>query len=92
MGFKFIGELLSKEEKILWFIYPYEKEFSKNIIVFSDEVKESIFYQRNIYDISFPNEDLKKLLYNTFRENMIFYSDDLCGTDFKQAIDFEIKK
>jgi hypothetical protein len=31
-------------------------------------------------------------LYNTFRENNIFYSDDLCGTDFKQVIDFEIKK
>ena len=92
MGFRFIGELLRKKEILVWFIYPYNREFYKNTIVFSDEVKESIYYQRNIYDISFPNEDLKKLLYETFRENMIFYSDDLCGTDFKTAIDFEIKK
>ena len=92
MGFKFIGELLQKQDTLVWFIYPYSKEFYKDIIVFSDEVKESIYYQRNIYDISFPNDDLRKLLYNTFRENMIFYSDDLCGTDFKTAIDFEIKK
>ena len=92
MGFKFIGELLRKEDVLVWFIYPYSKEFYKNTIVFSDEVKESIYYQRNIYDITFPNDDLKKLFYNTFRENMIFYSDDLCGTDFKTAIDFEIKK
>lgn len=92
MGFKFIGELLTKEDILLWFIYPYNKEFYPNTIIFSDEVKESFYWQRNIYDISFPNEDLKKLLFNTFRENMIFYSDDLCGTDFKTAIDFEIKK
>ena len=91
-GFKFIGELLQKDKTILWFIYPYQKEFYKNIIIFSDEVKESIFWQRNIYDINFPNEDLKTLLRDTFKENMIFYSDDLTGTDFKQAIDFEIKK
>ena len=92
MGFKFIGELLQKEEILVWFIYPYNKDFYPDLIVFSDEVRETIFYQRNIYDITFPNEDLKKLLYETFRENMIFYSDDLCGTDFKTAIDFEIKK
>lgn len=91
-GFKFIGELLTKEDKLLWFIYPYNKNFYPDTIVFSDSVKESIFYQRNIYDISFPNEDLKNLLRDTFRENMIFYSDDLTGTDFKTAIDFEIKK
>lgn len=92
MGFKFIGELLRKDSNIIWFIFPYNKEFFENFIVFSDEVKESIYWQRNIYDINFPNEDLKKLLFNTFRESMIFFSDDLCGTDFKQAIDFEIKK
>lgn len=92
MGFKFIGELLQKDDILLWFIYPYNRDFYKNTIVFSDEVKESYYWQRNIYDITFPNDDLKKLLFNTFRESMIFYSDDLCGTDFKTAIDFEIKK
>jgi len=91
-GFSFIGELLRKKDVLIWFIYPYNKEFKEDIIVFSDVVKESIYWQRNIYDITFPSDDLRRLLYNTFRENMIFYSDDLTGTDFKQAIDFEIKK
>ena len=28
----------------------------------------------------------------TFRENKIFYATDLVGTDFKQCIDFSIRK
>ena len=31
-------------------------------------------------------------LFKTFKESNIFYSSDLCGTDFKQVIDFEIRK
>ena len=30
--------------------------------------------------------------FQTFKENMIFYSSDLCGTDFKQVIDFQIRR
>ena len=40
----------------------------------------------------FKNDRIENLLYNTFRESMIFYSDDLTGTDFKSAIDFMIRK
>ena len=62
-------------------------ELDKN----SDIVKISSFWQRSIYDIR-QNERLRNFMIETFRENKIFYSSDLCGTDFKQAIDFEIRR
>lgn len=91
--FKFIGELLKDNESknSVWFIYPYEKDFKDNLLIFSDVVKLSKRYQRNIYDITINNDRIKKIL-STFREGNIFYSSDLCGTDFKQAIDFSIRK
>ena len=91
--FKFIGELLqdSKDKNILWHIYPYEKEFKHDMIIISDVVKSDIHYQRNIYDTTIKNDRLKDIL-DTFRESNIFYATDLVGTDFKQAIDFTIKK
>lgn len=92
-SFKFIGEyLLDNEDKhTCWFIYPYDGEIEDKIIVFSDVIKTSPYWQRDIYNPSFKNQQLKDLL-KTFKENQIFYSSDLCGTDFKQVIDFEIKK
>lgn len=93
-GFKFIAEYLQDKEekdKTCWFIYSYKKDFYDNIIVFSDVVRISPYYQRNIYDITINNENLKRLL-STFREDKIFYSDDLTGTDFKQVIDFSIRR
>lgn len=92
--YKFIGEYLFDKENnsTIWFIYPYDGEIKENILVFSDEIKPSPYWQRNIYDLNINNDNLKKLLYNTFRENRIFYSDDECGTDFKQVIDFDIKR
>ena len=91
--FSFLGEYLyDKEEKeTVWFIYPYQKTFKNNLIIFSDVIKSSKRYQRNIYDLSFKNDKLSKIL-SSFREGQIFYSSDLCGTDFKQAIDFSIRK
>ena len=91
--FKFLGELLKDNEtkEFVWFIYPYEKDFKNDLFIFSDVVKLSKRYQRNIYDLSFKNDKLQNIL-NTFREGNIFYSDDLCGTDFKQCIDFSIRK
>lgn len=96
-GFKFIGELLQDKvtNEICWFIFPFYKEFSDRLIIFSDEIKQSIYYQRDIYslnNINIKNERIRRLLYNTFREDKIFFSDDLCGTDFKQVIDFMIKR
>lgn len=93
-NFKFLAEfLMDRETKdTCWFIFPYYKEFSKKLVVFSDMIKTNVLWQRNIYDITIRNDNLKKLFLTSFRESCIFYSDDLCGTDFKQAIDFDIRR
>lgn len=92
-NFKFIGELLQDKETkdICWFIYSYDKDFKNDIVLFTDVISTSIYYQRNIYDITIKNDNLQRLL-NTFREDKIFYCNDLVGTDFKQAIDFSIRR
>ena len=88
--FKFIAEyLFDNVDNYCWYIYPYKDEIKDDILVISDEVKLDRHWQRNVYNIDIDNITLKRLL-NTFRENNIFYSSDLCGTDFKQAIDFDI--
>lgn len=91
-GFRFLGEYLKDKSsnEHIWFIYPKYDEFKDGTLIFSDTVKQSKYYQRNIYDITINNDRLKNLL-STFRESNVFYSDDLCGTDFKQAIDFKIR-
>lgn len=92
--FKFICEYLinrNTNENTVWFIYPFYKEFSKKIIVFSDLIKESKYWQRDIYNISIKNDRLRNL-FMTFKENRIFYASDMCGTDFKQVIDFLIRR
>ena len=90
-GFKFLGELLKDKEDLVWFIYPYKKEFSSKLIVFSDIIKASKYYQRNIYNLTIKNDKLA-YIFSTFRESSIFYATDLVGTNFKQAIDFEIRR
>lgn len=92
-SFKFAcNYMMDKETKdLIWFIYPYTKEIKDGIIVFSDRIKQSPYYQRDIYNPSIKNKKLRDLLL-TFRENRIFYANNLCGTEFKQAIDFEIRK
>lgn len=92
--FKFIADFISDKEthETAWFIYPYSGVIKPRTIVFSDQIKMSNYWQRNIYDTRFRNEKLNHLLYNTFRESKIFYASDLCGTEFKQAIDFTIKR
>ena len=88
--FKFIAEyLFDNVSEYCWYIYPYKGEITDDMLVISDEVKLNRHWQRNVYNIDIDNITLKRLL-NTFRENNIFYSSDLCGTDFKQAIDFDI--
>ena len=91
--FKYIGELLlDKEDKnLIWHIYPFDKEFKKDMFIISDVVKPDKHYQRDIYNLTVKNERLKNML-DTFRESNIFYATDLTGTDFKQAIDFTIRK
>lgn len=92
--YRFLGELLVDKDTydLVWFIYPYEKEFSSDILVISNVIKTSPLWQRDIYDITLNNKRIHDLLKSTFHESMIFYSSDLCGTDFKQVIDFTIRK
>ena len=75
-----------------WFIYPKYTEIKERTLVFSDVVNISNYWQRDIYNPTFRNKKFQKLFVDTFRETNIFYSDDLCGTDFKQVIDFTIRK
>ena len=91
--FKWLCEYLMDIETkdVIWFIYPFSGEFKKNIIVFSDIIKTSPYWQKDIYNPLIKNKTIIDLL-KTFRENRIFYSSDLCGTEFKQAIDFEIRR
>lgn len=91
--FKWLCEYLMDIETkdVIWFIYPFSGEFKKNIIVFSDIIKTSPYWQKDIYNPLIKNKTIVDL-FKTFRENRIFYSSDLCGTEFKQAIDFEIRK
>lgn len=95
-SFRFLSELLQDKEekdKICWFIYPMDdkKEIKKNTLVISDKVDINPYWQRNIYDITINNDNLKNIL-STFREDKIFYATDLVGTDFKQVIDFTIRR
>jgi len=92
-GFKFCAELLKDKENsnICWFVYPYKKEIDDKTIVISDVVKVSPYWKRDIYNTGFRNQNINNIL-STFRESLIFYATDLCGTDFKQVIDFMIKK
>ena len=93
-SFKFLCEYLvdrKTKNSPIWFIRPYYKEFSNKIIVFSDVIKVSRYWQRDIYNISIKNEKLRNL-FMTFKENKIFYANDMVGTDFKQVIDFQIRR
>ena len=92
-GFKFCAELLKDKDSsdTCWFIYPYKKEIDNKTIVISDVVKTSPYWQRDLYNAKFRNQNVNNIL-STFRESNIFYATDLCGTDFKQVIDFMIKK
>lgn len=84
--------LMDKESKdVIWFIYPYSGKLKKNIVVFSDMIKTSPYWQKDIYNPLIKNKTLIDL-FKTFRENRIFYATDLCGTEFKQSIDFEIRR
>lgn len=95
-SFRFLARYMSDPltaDKV-WFIcdkthtYP-EKE--KNTYTISDIVNQNKKYFRSPYSVKSRNKYIEKA-FDDFREDKIFYSTDLCGTDFKQAIDFIIKK
>lgn len=94
-NFRFISELLQDklDSNLCWFIYPMsdKQEIKKNQLVISDKIDINPYWQRDIYNITINNPRLKMIL-DTFRENKIFYANDLVGTDFKQVIDFSIRR
>lgn len=92
-SFRFLCEyLMDRESKeACFFIYPKATDFKPGTIVISDLVKVSSYWHRDIYNININNKNMRNLL-ASFRESNIFYSTDLCGTDFKQVIDFPIKR
>lgn len=91
--FKFKAWYVQDKETFVasWFIFPTESEIPDKTIVISNEIKPSPYWQRDLYNTTIKNDRLRNLL-NTFRESNVFYANDLCGTEFKQAIDFTIKK
>lgn len=94
-GFKYLGRLMSDDSSnLFWFISPFTKkeEFKDVMLIFSEKIHIENRYQRDIYNVTLQNTKLKNILNSTFKESMIFYSDDLTGTEFKNAIDFMIRK
>ena len=55
------------------------------------DISDDEDFKRDIYNISIKNEKLRNL-FMTFKENKIFYANDMVGTDFKQVIDFQIRR
>ena len=90
---KFIGEFLQDpiSYDYCWYIYPYNGEITNDMFVFTDVIKPNRRYQRDIYNVDTTNEYLKRI-FSMFTEGNIFYASDMCGTDFKQAIDFVIRR
>ena len=92
-GFKFLCDYImdNKTYECVYFIKPYYKDFDKKTIVFSDKISQSPYWKTDIYTTNFSNNKLNNLFKN-FREDSIFFSDDITGTDFKQAINFFIRR
>ena len=82
-NFRFLSEYLMDRntKEVCWFVKPYYKEFSEKIIVFSDVIKMSELWQRDLYNISIKNDKLRNL-FMSFKENKIFYATDLCRHRF----------
>lgn len=90
--FQFIGELLQKGGNKIWFIYPRENgNIRPGILVFSDVVRPDPYWQTDIYHCKVKNKRILEYC-DLFTEDRIFYSDDLTGTDFKNVINFSIRK
>ena len=94
-SFQFIGEVLKDPDSgsSHWYIYPRTKirKDPYRIIVFSDIVKADKHWNSDIYHAKTKSERLHKF-FDLFTSDNIFFSDDLTGTEFKEVINFEIKK
>lgn len=93
-SFKFLTRLFynKRDNVFFWLIVPKKTEIKKNTIVVTDTVTygNRLLYT-NIYNININNK-LLNLINDTFIEKNIFYSDDNTGTDFKNVINFQIRR
>lgn len=93
--YKFMCHVLVDKNKktFSFFIFPYYRDFKEKTLVITDIINENPYFQNDIYNLDkVYNDKLKNFLYNNFRESKIFFSDDLCGTEFKQVINFNLKR
>lgn len=72
----------TKTNDIFWYVAPKTTPIKKNTRVISDEIDTSIMYSNTFS----PLNNKEGLLFNLIKENKIFYSDNLTGTEFKEAI------
>jgi len=87
---RFMCEYLNYDNDYFFFIYPKYSEVKDNTIVIGDIINPSIYYQGNIYNFESKNKRVNEIL-ASFRESNTFYCSHLCGTTFKQLINFTIK-
>lgn len=92
-GFRFLASYMQDMEtgETVWFICDKHTDILKGTFVFSDVVEQNNKTFRDPYSVNTRNKRVEYIL-NDFRENKIFYATDLTGTDFKQSIDFNIKR
>lgn len=91
--FTFLARYLTDNEtgEGVWFICDKYNRIQPGTFIFSDEITPDRHSFRDPYHVHTRNESVLRIL-DTFTEDRIFYSTDLCGTDFKQSIDFIIKR
>lgn len=92
-GFRFLGTYYMDPAtgETVWFICDKFSEIKKRTFVFTDIIRQDFRSYRDPYSVRCKNRKIEEIL-NDFRENKIFYSTDLTGTDFKQSIDFIIRR
>lgn len=94
-SFQFLGEVVQDPETGTkhWFIYPRTKirRNPEKILVLSDVVRPLKNWQSDIYHLKTNNKRLLNFA-DLFTWDNIFYSDDLTGTEFKEVINFEIRR
>lgn len=95
-SFSFLGRYMVDRETgdRIWFICDKTKSYpekEKCTYTITDRVRQNKKVFRQPYTVKSWSPAIEAA-FNDFREDKIFYSTDLTGTDFKQAIDFTIKK
>lgn len=78
---KFLLQLLKDVSSYVWFCSPKTSEIQKNTRVISNQ-----FYMSPYATMSFkPLTENESLIFSWLKDDRIVYSDNLCGTEFKQC-------